>query len=58
MITREDWDRESMIQALSEKVAKEPDRTRAQQYWDELKLLINGRSKALVEQMERNRGLR
>ena len=58
MITREDWDRESMIQALSEKVAKEADRTRAQQYWDELKFLINGRSKALVEQMERNRGLR
>jgi hypothetical protein len=58
VITREDWDRESMIQALSEKVAKEADRTRAQQYWDELKLLINGRSKALVEQMERNRGLR
>jgi len=58
VITREDWDRESMIQALSDKLQKEPDRTRAQEIWDELKLLINGRSKATVEQMERNRGLR
>jgi len=58
VITREDWDRESMIQALSDKLQKEPDRTRAQEYWDQLKLLINGRSKAAVETMERNRGLR
>jgi hypothetical protein len=58
VITREDWDRESMIQALSDKLQKEADRTRAQEYWDQLKLLINGRSKATIEQMERNRGLR
>jgi hypothetical protein len=45
VITREDWDRESMIQALAEKVAKEPDRERAQTYWDQLKLLVNGRNK-------------
>ena len=45
MITREDWDRESMIQALSDKLQKELDRTRAQEIWDQLKLLINGRRK-------------
>ena len=45
MITREDWDRESMIQVLSDKLQKEPDRTRAQEIWDELKLLMHGRRK-------------
>jgi hypothetical protein len=53
-----DEHRESMIERVSLQFQAAQTQDERRELWAQLRELINGRSKALVEQMERNRGLR